>query len=124
MTTATVSSTDLITAAYQAHQQALLRFVYDHLDVSNHCLGEDIAGEVWLRIVENADRVDHRVMDLAWLQIIARGVIRRRTSPRAVEVRFVDQLPTAAPSTEQQVLAHIDAPLAAVRQDTVLPLAA
>ncbi|MFB7293826.1 RNA polymerase sigma factor [Actinacidiphila glaucinigra] len=130
MTTATatvapVSSTDLIIAAYQAHHQGLLAFVYDHLDVTDHRHGEDIASEVWVQILSNADRVDHRVMDLAWLQIIARGVIRRRTSPRSLEVRFTDQLPTATPSTEHQVLAHLDTPPAAAAQHaTTLPIAA
>ena len=82
---------DLITAAYERHHAALLGFVYDRLDVLDHHLGEDLAAEVWRRITESADRVDQRVVDLTWLQVIARAVLREHTSPTRYEAIYVPQ---------------------------------
>lgn len=83
------SRIDLIATAYTRHHAALLGYVYDRLEVSDHHVGQDIAADVWLRITESADRVDQRVLDLTWLQMIARAVLREQTSPTRHQVLYV-----------------------------------
>jgi hypothetical protein len=71
-----VLGASLLTAAYERHAAALVEHISASLVAGDWHRAEDVAGEVWLSITENIDRVDARVLELSWLQMIARSVVR------------------------------------------------
>lgn len=80
--------TALVAAAYQRHADALVTYIRRDLAAGDPRLArdaEDLAGDVWLSIIENSDRVDGRVLDLKWLRMIARSVVRKYRDARGPE---------------------------------------
>lgn len=65
----------LLAAAYERHANALISYISNDLLAGAGDQGEDLAADVWLRVTENLDRVDERVLELSWLQMIARSVV-------------------------------------------------
>jgi DNA-directed RNA polymerase specialized sigma24 family protein len=78
----------LIAAAFERHAHALVTYIRRDLAAADSRLArdaEDLAGDVWLSITESADPVDGRVLDLNWLRMIARSVVRKHRAARGPE---------------------------------------
>jgi len=96
---------------YDRHYDAVYRYCYYH--VGDAPLAQDLAGEVFVRMVENLDRFDVRGRPLlAWLYAIARNLIadtyrKRGQSPQLPldQVQVADK-DTLAQRVEQRLLAE------------------
>jgi hypothetical protein len=91
----------LLAAAYELHTDALLAYV-GTLTGRDSYATEDLVADVWLRVAEHMDRIDTRVLDLPWLQMIARSVagvqaaLPEEPVGLADDVRALDNRPAAA----------------------------
>jgi hypothetical protein len=94
----------LLAAAYELHTDALLAYV-GGLTGGDSYATEDLVADVWLRVAENLNRIDRLVLDLPWLQMIARSVAGAQTA-----------LPEEPVGLADDVLALDDRPAAADRQ--------
>ena len=95
-----VLGASLLTAAYERHAAALVDYVSGSLVVGDWHRAEDVASEVWLSITKEIDRVDARVLELSWLQMIARSVVRdTKDSGLEVLVAFTGEEPELAVTT-------------------------
>ncbi|GAA2350655.1 RNA polymerase sigma factor [Streptomyces violaceusniger] len=92
---------DLLAIAFERHAEALLGYIRNDLGADWH-EAEDLVAEVWLRMMENLDRVDDRALDLKWLQMIARFVTRYHGTTNSSEtlVGFTGDEPLLATQME------------------------
>ncbi|WP_069874479.1 RNA polymerase sigma factor [Streptomyces malaysiensis] len=102
----------LLAAAYERHAETLLSYIRNDLGADWH-EAEDLVAEVWLRMTENLDRVDNRALDLKWLQIIARFVVRYHGTANSFEtlVGFTGDEPVLAPQLEDEEQQDDDEPV-------------
>jgi DNA-directed RNA polymerase specialized sigma24 family protein len=92
-----MESAGLLAAAYELHAGTVADYVRGLVGADLY-LAEDLAADVWLRITGNLDRVDERVLDLHWLEMIARSVVREQHPVLEVPVGLADAVRAFAPA--------------------------
>lgn len=99
----------LLAAAYECHANSLISYINDDLLVGARDQGEDLAADVWLRVTENLDRADERVLELSWLQMIARSVVANSAADGLeLLVGFTGEEPELAAAHTGQALAQTE----------------
>lgn len=86
---------DLLAAAFALHSDTLTAYVGELVAPAE---AEDAVAEVWVRIAEAGDRIDSRVLDLAWLRMITRSVVSGRPQSPEVPVGLADAVRRCAPA--------------------------
>lgn len=121
VTRAQAGDTDAFAALYREHHDRVLRFI-DHRVGSRH-LAEDLAQDVWVRVLGRIGAVEYQGKDIAaWLMTIARNIATdhfKAARHRYTSVRTLDDLmvareePAADDDPEAETAAAIEARAAA-----------
>lgn len=98
------TAADLLATAYERHSVALIGFFASRLETADFDMAEDLAGEVWAVLAAGMDRMDHRVLELDWLLLTARAVLRQHNAAAVDElvalVGFTGDEPELAVASE------------------------